>query len=323
MLRYTPILLLLASCGIFGSSEDEEALARYQRNAALYYEGDRFDQALDQVRRGLEIDPDDYKLNLIRGWCLLRQTSDARLLGPAAEQLDRVLELRGLDEQEPQALLGYAIVHGRMGFEQLGRAEQLRNEARRLKMTGDELERRQTEATELETSGRENLDLAEAQLQRLIDNGDRLLEAHYNTMYVKVWRNDYAGAIEHGNAYLTRVAALQDSIRRDLEHTLNIDYERELRIRLQRRIDEEIEVRAFLANLHYKQGHHELVVQQLDEVLTKNPQLYNEYYNRGRSELALGKAVEAKRDLEKFLATTRLPREHEEVQNALRLLREL
>ena len=322
MLRYTPILLL-ASCGIFGSSEDEQALARYQRNAALYYEGDRFDQALDQVRRGLELYPDDYKLNLVRGWCLLRQTSDSRLLGPAAEQLDRVMELRDVGEQEPQALLGYAIVHGRMGFEELGRAEQLRSEARRLKMTGDELERRQEEATRLETDGRANLDRAETQLQHLIHDGERILEAHYNMMYVKVWRNDYAGAIEHGNAYLARVATLQDSIRQDLERTLNIDYERELRVRLQRRIDEELEVRAFLANLHYKHGHHELVVEQLDEVLLKNPQLYNEYYNRGRSELALGKSAEAKRDLEKFLATTQLPRENDEVQTALRLLREM
>ena len=62
-----------AACGTFVNSEDQKRLASYQGNAQTYYEGRRYDQAEDQVRKGLEIDAKDYKLNVILGWIHLQR----------------------------------------------------------------------------------------------------------------------------------------------------------------------------------------------------------------------------------------------------------
>ena len=60
MHRTIPLLLLLGSCGVFGlSQEDRLSLSRYQSNAAIYWENGNLPQALDQVRRGLDLDPAD------------------------------------------------------------------------------------------------------------------------------------------------------------------------------------------------------------------------------------------------------------------------
>ena len=172
------------------------------------------------------------------------------------------------------------------------------------------------EAQELAAKAQDEFNLAEDQLERLIENGDSLLLAHYNMMTVKWWRKDYRAAVEQGQAYLDRVADLQAAKRRELQNTMVVSYEQQLRADMQRLIDNELRMRAFLANMHYKRGHHELVVQQLDEVLAKAPRLYHEFYNRGRSLLALGRTAEAKQDLERFLSTTDLPLESPQVREA-------
>lgn len=323
------LLLLLTSslvaCGIFGLSAEEEAnLTRYQRNAKTYYEGGEFERALDQIRRGLEIQPDDYRLLTISAWCMLRQSqTDPRRLQAATDAFDHLKELRPDSEQSSQARLGYGAAHGKLAFELRQRADQLRQDAARLKLEDTELQQSETEAAELERQSNHHFDLAEAELEKLLDSGDLLLEAHYHLMYVSVWRGDYEGAVSHGNRYLKRVGELQASIRTELEQTIMVEYERELRIRLQNRLDAEVEVRAFLANLHFKEGHHELVVEQLDEVLLENPNRFNEYYNRARSLMTLGRIEEAKRDYERFLYSTNLPRENPQVKSALAALKEI
>lgn len=324
MLRFTP-LLVLASCGILGlSQEDRDNLARYQRNASTYYDGSRYAQALDQVRRGREIEPDDYKLNFIRGWCLLRQSQeDPSLLESAAEQFEFVIGLRAEEDHGPQALLGYGVAHGKLGWERLRRAEEIRQEVDRLRLEGDAKATRIGEAQALETEARGTFARAEHYLQVLRDSGQYLTEANYNLMYVAVWRGDYDKAVDYGSAYLELVAEIQDGIREKLAQTLDAAHERDLRIRLQNRINEELEMRGFLANLHYKHGHHELVVAQLDEVLRKNPRRYNEYFNRGRSLLQIGRKEQAHADLQRFLTSTQLEPGHPQIDEAMRLLREL
>jgi len=323
-------LLLLLSvsmplAGCFGlSTEDATNLARYQRNAATYYGGGEFARALDQVRRGLEIDPEDYKLHEISAWCALRQSQyDPRTLPEATQAVDDLMKLRPMSEQDPQGLLGAGIAHGKLAFELRRRAESLRKDAQRLQLEGAALEDREAQAAQLDAESDQNFDLAELRLQRLLDTGDLLLEANYHLMYVSVWRDDYQNAIRHGNDYIERVGELEAGIREKLESTIIVDYESDLRVRLQNRLDQEVEVRGFLANLYFKQGHYELAVEQLDEVLVENPNRFNEYYNRARSLMKLGRLPEAKRDFERFLYSTNLPRENPQVKSALAALREI
>ena len=156
-----------------------------------------------------------------------------------------------------------------------------------------------------------------------MEAGEDLLLGHHDLMMTKWWRGDYDGAVKHGMAYLERCAALQDRRRKLMASTMSIDTERDTLILLQKETDDELAVRAFLANIHYQKKHFELAVQQLDRVLLKDPQRYSDYYNRARSLLALHRKADAKRDLQKFIATTKLPADSRQVRAAQGLLREL
>ena len=84
-MRHTALLLLLCSCSSLSTAEAEQ-LALYQRNAKLYWEGDHLSQALGQIQLGLNLAPDDYLLNTLRGAILLRESGPSQ--GLEHQQLD-------------------------------------------------------------------------------------------------------------------------------------------------------------------------------------------------------------------------------------------
>lgn len=326
MLRILLIpLLMLTSCGMLGlTTEEQQALTSYQRNAKIYWGGGDIDRALDQVRRGLELAPHNYQLHVIKANCLLRKSKgDSRMLDAAIAAFDHVMTLRGVNSQGPQARLGYATAYTRRGVASLRERQQINSDAARLGLEGPELDVQTAHGDKLALDAAADLKLAKVELERMIDSGDYVLEAYFRLMQVSTWQGHHDEAIEMGGAYLERVTKLQDSIRENLQSTVYVEYERDLRIRLQNRLDEEIAVRAFLANLHYKSGRHALAVEQLNAVLTRNPRLHFEYYNRARSLLELGRTAEAKSDFERFLYSNNLPREHPQVKAALNALKEI
>ena len=89
----TEKLLLLCGCKTT-TLEQQEMLTACQRNAPIYFEGGKLEQAMIQAERGLEIDPDDYKLNAIKGAILLRASEDnPKLLDEATSALDTESEV--------------------------------------------------------------------------------------------------------------------------------------------------------------------------------------------------------------------------------------
>jgi tetratricopeptide (TPR) repeat protein len=329
MRRLLPLLLLpacgLVSCGLFGMSDDDRnSLSRYQANAQLYYDGGNFDQALEQVRRGLEIEPDDYKLHYIRGWCFLRLVPrDPSMLQQASQQFERVMAYRAHEEHGPQALLGYGLCHQRLAQERLEQAQALHNELARVKFDSNEANIRRAQIDTHENVARGHLEIAGNQFQRLIDRGDALLEAHRNMMQTLALAQKYAPAVEHGNRFLQRCEQEQERLKQELQRTLVVAYERHVQDELDRLVAQEIDVRGFLANLFYKLGQHAQAVEQLDQILAEDPTRSTDYYNRARSLEALGRGQEAVRDYERFLATSKLPQGNERVAAALKSLHEL
>ena len=108
-------------------------LTACQRNAPIYFEGGKLEQAMIQAERGLEIDPDDYKLNAIRGAILLRASEDnPKLLDQATEQLAEVYDRRSPRRHEPYVLLYYGLAQQKQGLKNLGEAIRLEDRARRL-----------------------------------------------------------------------------------------------------------------------------------------------------------------------------------------------
>src|SRR5688572_29874472 len=105
--------LAAAACNV-NRAADQKQLAQYQHNAMLYWEGGKLDQAMQLVERGLEIDPDDYKLNALRGTIMLRRSStiagtDHKALDEATESLAEVYDSRAVDRHEPYLLFYYAL----------------------------------------------------------------------------------------------------------------------------------------------------------------------------------------------------------------------
>ncbi len=321
MLRLTP-LLLLAACGIFGmSEEDRTALTRYQSNAKLYWDWGNFDQALDQARRGLEIDPDDYNLRAIQAWCWLRAgRDDAVMLDRAVQAFDEIAGLRADADHAAYARLGYAEAHTVAGLRALTESQDLRAEAERMAAESARHAERINRAATLRATALQHFALAEGQLERLVELGDQVRRAHFGLMQIEWWRDDYNKAVEHGHAFLARARQEQTAVQRQIHDTMEVEFEREKRRELQALIDDEVRVRAYLANLHFKRDHHELVVAQLDEALGRVPGLTHEYYNRARSLLELGRTDEAVRDLQHFLP--KVPLDSPQAREALRILRE-
>jgi hypothetical protein len=128
-MRTLPLCLLLCACSSL-SSDERQRLADYQRNALLYFEGRRWNQAMIQVERGLELAPGDYKLTSLKGGILLLASGDARgtdhrQLDEASRLLAELFDERSLARHEPHLLLNYALAQQKQGLRHLGEALRL------------------------------------------------------------------------------------------------------------------------------------------------------------------------------------------------------
>lgn len=314
------VLVALASCGTFGgglSQEDRDKLALYQSNAALYYEGKRYDQALDMVRKGLDVEPDDYKLLSLGGWCYLQLSErDSERLVEAESYFDRVYDQRSPDDHMPHALLGYAATKQRLGKEHMRIAEALRKEIETRELTSTQKQVRESSADEHERRARSYWNEAIRILDELVAREDLLRFAHKLLMETYVELGQYDNAVEQGNLCLQRNQDEQEIENTTIRETRSVTAEREARARLQDLIDQEERVRAALAEMHFRKGNYVLAVEQLDHLLSMDPTRSTDYYNRGVALERLGRLEEARRNFEKFLGTTTLPSDDDRVAHA-------
>lgn len=323
-----------ASCNVFGhTAEERAALAQHQAGAKTYYEGNRLSQALDQVRQGLAIDPADYQLNTLRGYCLMRQAGDARyaptparrraLLDESQAAFDATLALRPMNQHGPQALLGDALLHeaqARLALEERDAAQQ---ELTAGELAPPERALRQIRVQEFDLKANTHLASAERDLEHLLRRGEFLLHAHKHMLNIKSLRGDYAAAVEHGRKFLERSTLSQERTQERYDSTLHVGGEQAIQQSLGQLVDDELLVRSQLANLHYKHRDFELTVRELDRILVLDPTRSADYFNRARALGELGRVDEAYRDTQKFLATQTLPAGHAQVRRAYDLLVEL
>jgi tetratricopeptide (TPR) repeat protein len=314
---------VLAGCGVFGLSQTEqEQLAFFQQNAGLYYEGGRYSQALDAVRRGLEISPDDYKLKMIEGWCYLRQgDDDPRLLPRAEEIFDQVCEQRSEDEQHEAALLGHGTVHKMLGVLHRRRAAALREEADQPQRSAGEKTVRAAEAQEHEVRATYHLQKATKSFEELVKHEQQLHVAYKHLMDIAAEYNRYDAAVAAGEECLRYNLSDQAALQKVIDATMSVRDEREKRVRFQDLVDQEMRVRTALAEMHFRAEKYEAAIGQLDAILAKDPTRSIDYYNRATALEKLGRTDDAERDFEKFLSSTKLPVGHEKVTRAFEFTR--
>lgn len=319
-MRYAAFLLFLCACSSL-SSEQRDQLTGHVRNAKYYYEGGRLDQAMGQIDRGLELDPDNYILQTLRGTVLLRQSSSAlgtdhRLLDAATEALRAVYETRAADRHEPSLLLTYALALQKQGRRRLGEALRLRGQASRTPDPTELLaqaEGQQEEALTLLTDAR-------AALQVLVERGEVLRVAHNHLLQIAQDLQDDAAFATAGTAYLMQSEKDQKVVQVEIDRTTEPIYEAEQLRNLRSMQAEELEVRTLLAEHHFGRQQYDAALQQLNRILEIDPQRTVDYYNRGRVLLELKRGEEAKADFRKFLAMPELPASADKRTLALRAL---
>jgi tetratricopeptide (TPR) repeat protein len=322
MLRLAFLLLL---CGCSSLTSDEQArLASHQRNAAMFFEGGRLDQAMGQIDRGLQLEPTDYKLRALRGAVLLRASSDAtgtdhRRLDEATQVLAEVYDTRAPNRHEPYLLLYYARALQKQGLRHLGEAIRLEGVASRA-ANRDAAERDQKTAAEARQKSVELLERADALLVVLVERGEQLRVAHNHRLQIARQLGRDVRFLESTNAYLDQSLKDQANTQKEVERTTTPAYEQEQLKALRELRSEELEVRALLAEFHYGRQEHQEALTQLNRVLELDPSRSVDYYNRGRVLLGLERHEEAKNDFRRFLATTTLPATSEKTTFAVQAL---
>ena len=317
-------LALAAGCTVFGglTEDEEQRLATYQQNAATYYGGQRFGQALDAVEQGLEIAPDDYKLLAIRGWCYLRTANGDRAnLRRAEESFGEVWDQRDILDHDRYVLLGYGRVKQEIGRWHREEAETLAREAADPQLGPTARTTREASAKE---HGRKAIAYwrdAEAAFEGLIGREVLLRDAYKALMELAVERGNYEDAVDWGQRCIDRIGAEKDDLKTVISEVMSLPREREARDNLAQLEDQEIRVRAALAEMHYRRENYAAAVEQLDQLLTIDPFRSIDYYNRALAEEKLGREADARRDYDKFLRTTSLPSSDDRVVRAFAWLR--
>lgn len=337
-MRLLPTLLCL-TCALVACrsfyGEEAENLARYQYNAQRYFDDAhnlvgsnllaKLDQAMDQVDRGLEIEPDDYKLLSLKATILLRQSKAGggagdRLLQEAETLFQEVYGTRSPSRHERHLLFNYTMALQAQGIRNLTETQRLREAAARGAPGSGDAAANQARAAEHEAVGRSKLMQARDVLGVLHERGDLPRLVHFHSMQIAAALGDHAGTVAQGKAYLDAARADQQRLKDEIVRTPNVSFERVRRTDLQQLQREELEARTFLANLHYDRGEYEAALQHLDVVLELDPARSSDYYNRGRCLRALGRVEAAKADFRKFLATSDLPAGNPKMTDAVRAL---
>lgn len=324
-MRSYAILSLLLACACSSLSSEEAAeLAGYQRRAAIYFDGGRYDQSLTQIERGLEIAPDDYKLNAMKGGILLLRSGDAfgtdhRQLDAATELLQRMYDERSLSRHEPYLLLNYGRALQKQGLRRLGEAIRLDGQAARAVAEQDPQGMRE-QATAQRAESERLLQQADTLLAELVERGELLRLAHNHRLQIALQRGDDAAFVAEAKAFQEQMQKAQEQVRKEIERTNNADYEADQLELLRMLRGEELGVRQLVAEHHYARKQFDLALAQLDRILEIDPRRTIDYYNRGRVLLEVGRAEEAKADFRRFLADPTVPSTGEKAAFALKAI---
>lgn len=321
-MRYAALLLLLCACTSL-STEQRDQLAFCQRNAKYYFEGGRYDQAMTQIEKGLELDPDDYQLQSMRGSVLLKQSGSAlgqdhRRLDEATDYLTKVYEMRGANRHEPYLLLNYALALQKQGRRFLGEA--MNQQAQATRAVDKDKQALQAKADEVQQQSTEKLQTAREVLGVLVERGELVRISHYHLLLIAQDLRDNQAFENEAKLYLEQLAKDQATTTRNLERTTIVGYEQEQIKTLRDLKQEEIEVRGLLAEHYFTRKNYEAAKAMIDRVLEIDPARSADYYNRGRLLVEMKRPTDAKADFRKFLAMSDLPANHEKKVRAFEAL---
>jgi tetratricopeptide (TPR) repeat protein len=321
-MRSYALFLLLGACTSL-ATEEQDALASHQRNAALFFDGGRLNQAMGQIERGLELEPDDYKLNAMKGCILLRtsgsaQGTDHALLDQATEVLATQFATRSIGRHEPILLLNYGLALQKQGLRHLGEAIRLEGQAARAPAAqAPDMRKNAAEQRELAIG---KLGEADTMLKELVERGELLRVAHNHRLQIALQRGDDEGFKISERGYFEQAVIAEKLTKDRIVKATNVDYENQELATLRELHAEEIGVRHLVAEFYYARRDFNAALAHLNRILSIDPRRFADYYNRGKVLLELRRDEEAKADFRRFLADPLVPTTSEKAVFALKAI---
>ncbi|MGK0301433.1 MAG: tetratricopeptide (TPR) repeat protein, partial [Planctomycetota bacterium] len=223
-MRQYALLLFLCGCTTL-SSEQMDRLEGYQQNAPLYFGSGKLGMAMGQVTRGLEIDPDDYKLNVIRGAILLRASErDPKMLDEATAILARVYDWRSPMRHSPSELLYFGLARQKQGLRHLGEAIRLEDRAQRAPDSQRHDEFADKAIAERELAVHE-LQKADELLAYLIERGELLRMVHNHRLQIARQLGNDKVFETSAKEFLVEMAKERTVVEADVKRTVIPDFE--------------------------------------------------------------------------------------------------
>ena len=294
-------LLLLGGCSVFGLNETEEQLlAIHKQNAKIFYENGDLPRAIQQCRKGLEIDEDDESLRLNLAFALLRQGRPESL----AEAQVLFEDLPTWFEDDSQEFKIY-----------MGLGMTLQQRARLA---------RDDESAEEDLKGLQ--DEAEEYLEMALELNNESIEVLFTHAILSLDRGDEGQFLERSALVLGFLEGSHAALDTRLELTENplevqlLELENAVTTRRAQLL------RETRADIYFKDQRYDLVIAELSGLEVLGPLSRSNHYNRALAYELEGNAEEAVRDLERFIRMNEdalSPMVEEAVQSVLRLRAQL
>lgn len=328
MKKFLPIALLcVPACTVFGGLTESELsqMNEHRIRCEKYFNAHRFGKAIDQAKRGLAIDPDDYALHSRLAWSYLELSSRVQAnnvvnLSLARRIFAKIIDWRDIDEHDSRTIFGYAkSLHNQARVDQL-EAQLLLAQS---KMLGAQNSGKATESKAFTLSAQRYESLAERYFLILAE-GDvagraNRREAYEYLMVLKYRAKNFDKAIEYGNTNLKLNEAEVKFWKEEYERTKLPGYEALARDEIQRLGKSATAVHSSLAKYYRQNKKYAEAIVHLDAVIAARPRSYQEFFRRGtcyRLKAEVNDQEKARKDFQAFLQMSDLPETNEHVRDA-------
>jgi tetratricopeptide (TPR) repeat protein len=315
------VLFALLAGASFASCSSERSLTaeqkktlveRYTETAQEYLKMGELDRAEGQAVKALELDPDNEKCKLIRGWTLQKRGSTEDIL--IAERIFREV----LSGGDYRSTLGLAECLERKGLAFDEGAKNIES-GRRVSEAPDPKERATSMRSERDRAWKESIQRYEQTLKQHPDDVDALNGGMRVT--------SLAGRLEESTVYADRLIATVRPTRefwekQILRPEITAEDERLFRSRTRYLQNLEISARIHTSIVLHRIGKDERALEHLDAAAVLNPDLAELYSRRAELHRALGHPDVAIVEIDKFLRLSQETYDHPDVKRAWRLRKE-
>jgi tetratricopeptide (TPR) repeat protein len=314
-----PVLLLALlftaqGCASDGPSAEERtrAVENFTEQAQLYYQMEDLDRANAQCIKGLALDPKNLKLRLIQAWTLLRRGTLPDV--QQAESVFRELQSSG----DFRAVLGLATALERKGVAYVETSEKIKS-GKQVTEAADPEKR----IKDLEDAGLKAWNESLEQYEKSIGMHKSDAEALNGLVRIETLLGHKEKALE----WCARLIEVnQENIEfwekrtqsKDLTQRDEDEYRRILR--QFKKLQAATHMHA--AELQDDLNHDDEALAHLDEARKFEPDRADLYSRSAQIRKDLGKYKEAIADLDQYIALSKLPYEHPDIQRAWRLRQE-